>query len=291
MHEVSFRFDSKNLSIFSLGTLFALLFFTIFAGLYAFAPEVLAVAFLDIGQGDSILITSPSGNNMIIDGGPDKSVLSALGRHMPFWERSIDVMLATHPDADHTAGLSYVLDRFHIGAFIDQGKDSGTLTYHTLEQKVADNNVPRFLAKRGMDIDFGDGADFLILYPDKDVSQVPDTNLASIVGKLSYGNTAFILTGDAPKSTEDHLVALDGSRLEANVLKVGHHGSKTSSDPVFVNTVHPQYAVISAGKNNMYGFPATQTIDTLQNEGAKILITFNLGDIVFTSDGNKVMEK
>ena len=257
----------------------------------AFSPRLLRVSVLNVGQGDSIFIESPDGNKMIIDGGPDQSVLSSLGRQMPFYDRSIDVMLATHPDSDHTTGLIYVLDHFHVGAYIDPNKNSGTATYNTLIQKISADDVPKFVAKRGMDVDFGDGTNFLILYPDHDVSDEKQTNYASIIAKLSYGNTSFMLTGDAPKQTEDYVTNLGGINLKSNVLK-----SLTTAPPhllvkIFFLTVSPEFAAISAGKNNMYHLPATSTVEALQNIGAKVLQHSMIGDINFDSDGIKFWQK
>lgn len=248
---------------------------------------ILTVAFLDIGQGDSIFIEAPNGNQMLVDGGPNKSVLSALGGVMPFYDHTIDVVVATHPDQDHISGLIDVLNRFSITAIFEPGANASTSAYQTLEKTIIEKKVPRILARRGMRIVLDEGVFLNILFPDRDVSNV-ETNTASIVAELQYGNTNVLLTGDSPQVIEKYLVSLDGKTLHSDVLKPGHHGSKTSSSPEFIGAVAPQYAVISAGKNNKYGHPHKETLDTLKQFGVSVLRTDRSGTIVFQSDGGAV---
>lgn len=136
-----------------------------------------------------------------------------------------------------------------------------------------------------MVVRLGNGVDFHVLFPDRDLSGVSDTNTASIVGKLTFGNTAFMLTGDSPESIERYLVARDSVLLASDVLKVGHHGSRTSTSDAFVEAVHPQYAVVSAGEDNSYGHPHQDVVARLQSVGARILGTYEDGSIRFVSNG------
>lgn len=255
---------------------------------------VLTVAFLDIGQGDSIFIDAPNGNQLLVDGGPSKSVLRELSKLMPFYDKSIDVVLATHPDSDHVSGLNDVLDKYKVDLFLEPGVEGETALYKELNSKIENLKIERLEARRGMKVDLGEGVNLEILFPVLDPRGM-ETNTASIVARLVYGESEFLLTGDSPKNIEDYLVSLESAEcqgepltclsLKSDVLKAGHHGSKTSTGEQFVKAVSPQYAVISAGKNNKYGHPAPETLDTLAKLGIKILRTDESGQIVFTSDG------
>lgn len=264
---------------------------------------ILTVAFLDVGQGDSIYIEAPSGNQMLIDGGPGKTVLRELSKVMPFYDRSIDVVIATHADQDHVGGLPDVLKKYKVGIFMEPGVPGPSSSYDELEKIVAnvsssadEAGIKKILARRGMDVDLGDGAVLQILFPDRDPTGM-DTNTSCIVARLVYGENEFMLTGDSPTTIEHYLVSLASTGsvgvgdLQSDVLKAGHHGSKTSSSAEFVSAVSPQYAVISVGKDNKYNLPNQETLDTFNNFGAKILRTDQLGMIVFKSDGSNLTLK
>lgn len=252
---------------------------------------VLTVSFLDIGQGDAIFIEAPSGRKVLIDGGPFKgNVLQQLGKVMPWYDRSIDVVIPTHPDADHIAGIVDVLPRFAVSYIIQSSVRGSTPTWSTLEQEIAEKQkegTKVLIAKRGQIIDLGDGAYLEVLSPDRSLPTV-DTNTACVVTRLVYGSTAFMLGCDAPQAIENYLVALDGTTLKSDVLKAGHHGSKTSSSPLFVGYVNPSYAVLSRGCDNTYGFPHAQTVATFKKFGIPTEDTCKQGTITFVSDGEKV---
>ena len=252
---------------------------------------ILTVAFLNIGQGDATFIEAPNGNQILIDGGPGKSVLRELSKVIPFYDRSIDVVIATHPDADHIAGLNDILEKYKVAIFMEPGVESETAVYKNLESKVlekeTENEIKKVEARRGMVVDLGRGAFLEILFPVNDPRGM-ETNMASIVARLVYGENEFMLTGDSPKAIENYLVSLDGAHqgdLKSDVLKAGHHGSKTSSSAEFVSAVSSEYAVISVGKDNRYGHPNQEVLDIFNNFGAKILRTDEGGRIVFKSDG------
>lgn len=250
-------------------------------------PGPLKVSFLDIGQGDAIFIESPTHKRLLLDGGPNKSVLSELGKAMPFGAKNIDVMMESHPDRDHIGGLPEVLDRYNVGIFLEPGVESDNTIDDALHARVKEQNIPDILARRGMVINFGDGAKLLILFPNQDVSRW-ETNDASIVAKLVYGDTSFLLTGDSPIKAENILLKLDPNILDSDVLKAGHHGSRTSTSLPYAEAVSPTYAIISAGKNNSYGHPHKETLDILQKVGAQILSTIDKGTIKFETDGEKL---
>jgi competence protein ComEC len=247
----------------------------------------LTVAFLDVGQGDAIYIEAPNGNQVLIDGGGSKAVLRQLGKVMPFYDRSIDVIIATHPDKDHIGGLPDVLQRYNVDFILDSGREGESATYKELSRLIEETNVKSVQARRGMVIVLDDEVHLNILFPDRDVPEL-ESNTASVIAQLVYGETEFILTGDSPKTIENYLVMLDGENLESDVLKTGHHGSKTSSAEAFVGFVSPKYSIISAGKDNKYGHPHEEVIKILEQFGSAILSTGDKGLIIFESDGENV---
>lgn len=263
----------------------------IWFSLYHVAPPRLIVSVLDIGQGDSIYVEGPTGIQMLIDGGPDHSVLRQLPKEMNFFDRSLDLVVETHPDKDHVAGLTDVLDRYQVSYFLTPGIPGSTATAQGLEQAVQDEDgLHSLTARRGMRIHLGGGAYADILFPDHDVSK-GETNEGSIVMRVVYGATSFMLTGDAPSDIESHLVALDPEGLASTVLKAGHHGSKYSTSDAWLAAVQPGIVAISAGANNSYGHPNAETIGRIRNEGAQILSTIDLGTLRFVSDGAQVVRK
>jgi len=249
--------------------------------------NVLKVSFLDVGQGDAALIESPTGNQLLIDGGPNKNILNALGRVMHFYDKTIDAVLTTHPDQDHIGGIPEVLKNYTVGEYIDNGATSSTGIFKELKNEISKNNIKTEIARAGEILDLGGGVFLKILYPTSDPKGT-DTNEYSIVAKLYYGSSTFLFTGDAPADAEQYLAKTDGKELKSDVLKVAHHGSRNSLSPEFLSAVVPEYSVISAGKDNSYGHPHKEIIDFLNSIKTNILITFDLGDICFVSDGQTV---
>ncbi|HET8574840.1 MAG TPA: MBL fold metallo-hydrolase [Candidatus Paceibacterota bacterium] len=252
------------------------------------SPRELTVAFLNVGQGDAIFIEAPDGNQMLVDAGPNGSVLRGLGKEMSFFDRYIDVAVATHPDGDHISGMLDVLPRYQVGLALISGAHADT----DLDDEFADlrkkEGVKTLEARSGMTVDLGSGVIFEIISPSSDTSNMK-TNYASIVGKLTYGSTSFMLTGDAPAEVEQTLVDRYGSKLHADILKAGHHGSKTSTSNIFLTAVDPEYTVISVGLHNPYGHPAPETVNRILESGSKILYTYsNPVGVVFQSDGNHI---
>ncbi len=255
------------------------------------SQENLQISFLDIGQGDSIYIRSPSGKDMLIDGGRSSVVLQRLSAVMPWHDRHIDIVLATHPDADHIGGLPDILKRYEVGMLVESGAPTKNAIQGELQRLAKEKHVENVIAKRGMVFDLGAGAEFDVLYPDRDMSKEKDTNSASIVGQMRYGSTTVMLTGDSPKSVETYLVSLDGSKLKSDILKAGHHGSRTSSGEAYVKVVAPEYAIISAGKDNRYGHPHQEVVDVFQRLGVEMLRTDEDGTIRFESDSKKFIRR
>lgn len=252
---------------------------------------VLTVAFLDIGQGDSIFIQAPNGNQLLLDGGPDNKVLRQIGLLMPWFDRSLDMVAVSNTDADHFGGLIYVLKSYFVPIVLEPGTNSKTEAYKVLEREIKDENIKKVTARRGMKIILDDNpvmpVYLLVLFPDRDASAMA-TNDGSMVAKLVYGQTSILFTGDSPKSVENYLMRLDSGILDSDVLKVGHHGSRTSTGLNYVEAISPGYAVISDAKGNSYGHPHKETLETLNSQNVKILRTDTLGTIVLKSDGRRI---
>lgn len=247
----------------------------------------LSVTFLNIGQGDAILIETPSGKQMLVDGGPDRSVLRELPKVIGPLDKSLDLVVETHPDKDHIAGLVDVFARYQVGAFLSPGIPNDTsYTTSLVRASESEPGVVRVEARRGMRIHLGNGAYADVLYPDREVGGV-ETNTGSVVLQVVYGDTEFMLTGDAPTNVERWLVSLDGDALQSDVLKAGHHGSRTSTDQTWLEKVNPAYVVISAGLNNSYGHPHAEIVERIQSFGATLLSTTN-GSVRFITDGKNL---
>lgn len=249
---------------------------------------ILRVSFLDVGQGDAILIDSPTGRQVLIDGGPaDGGVVRRLGALLAWHDRAIDVVIPTHPDADHIAGLIDVLARYQVGLILRPSVSGETETARALVETLRQEGAAQIVAERGQVIDLGRGAYLEVLTPDRDAARIA-TNDGCIVTRLVYGDTAFLFPCDAPQAVEKYLVSLDGSALKSDVLKAGHHGSRTSSAPLFVGYVDPVRVVYSRGCDNDFGFPHQETRDTFRRFGIEELDTCTEGTITFESDGRSV---
>ena len=260
------------------------LFYLDFKGSY----KGLTFAMLDIGQGDALFIQSPTGKQIMFDGGPAHKVLGPLARVMPFYDKTIDAIVITNPDADHIGGFLDVLKNYKVKQVFESGTINGSKTYQNLEAEIKRQNIPDILVKRGMRLDIGGGAVIDILFPDRDVSTWA-TNDGSVVAKLFYGNTSVMLTGDATALTEKIILKENTKeKLHSTILKVGHHGSRTSSSADFVKATSPTYAFISDGKDNKYGHPHKEVLDTLAQFGVKVFRTDLLGTIIMKSDGQNV---
>ena len=277
--------------------LLAVLIFTVIISgvvLYAVWREdrrgLMTVSFLDIGQGDAIFIDAPSGRQMLIDGGPNGTVLRKLSEVMPWWDRAIDVVLATHPDTDHSNGLADVFARYRVGTIFLPSVEGSTADWEATLRAARAEDADEYIAERGQVIDLGGGAHARILFPDRKLPHA-ETNLASTIVHLTYGDTSFMLTGDSPDEIELYLTGLDGTALRSDVLKAGHHGSKTSSATAFISVVDPTYAVFSRGCENRYGHPAPEVVGRFAKLAVETLDTCQKGTVTFVSDGKTVVKK
>jgi competence protein ComEC len=273
----------KNFRWYLLAVLGASVLFIWYAILKGSNNGQLEVSFLNIGQGDSIFIKAPNGNQMMIDGGPGRVVLGELGKVMPFYDRSIDLLLVTNPDKDHMAGFIDILNSFKIESVIEPGTKPDTAVYREFERAVATEQAKKIIARDGMRVMLDPETYFEIVFPDRDVSKL-ETNTGSIVGKLVYQNSCVVFPGDSPEGVETFLVAR-GDDLHCDVLKVGHHGSRTSTSERFLDAVTPRVAVISAGLHNSYGHPHKEVLDALAAHHVIVLGTYDQGRITLVSDG------
>ncbi len=276
----------KQWRYYFLAFLFLANFFIWYAVYWEDRQGVLTINFLDVGQGDSIFIDTPSGNQILIDGGPDDKVLKELGKVMPFYDRDIDLVMLTHPHQDHVGGLVQVLKRYSVGEVISSGTEYESAQYKAWRETLKEKNITEILGRRGMRVEVGDGIYLDILLPATDVKKAKPHD-GMLVARLSYASSSVMLTGDMEKNLEDYLIFLDNKGLKSDILKVGHHGSRTSSSEAFLGYVNPDWAIISNGKKNRYGHPHAEIIKRLKDFKIETLRTDREGTIRMMSDGNK----
>ena len=247
---------------------------------------LLKVYFFDIGQGDSIFIEAPNGNQVLVDGGPDGKVLEKLGEVMPFYDKDIDMVILSHPHTDHFVGLIDVLARYEVKNIIEAKEENNSPQFKLWQQAVEYEGANNIEAIAGYTIDLGNDVFLKILHPFVSVAGTKPSNPHDdvVVAMLQYGSTRILLTGDMEAKVEDKLI-LSGSDIDADVLKVGHHGSNTSSKDNFIKVVTPQLAVIQVGAKNKYGLPSPEVLKRLEGFGIKYYRNDLDGDIKLTSDG------
>jgi competence protein ComEC len=252
----------------------------------------LHVTFFDVGEGDAIFIETPRGQQILIDGGPSPTILiSALGRKMPFWDRSLDLVILTHADEDHVTGLIPVVERYRVGQVLDSGYEHDNPTYKHWLELISEKQIPVRLARAGMCVETGNGVQLMILHPGPELIRYTeaDSNNNSVVTRLVMGRVSFLLPGDIEEEAENMLIA-SGQELTSTVLKVSHHGSNTSSSAAFLKAVNPELAVISVGADNRFGHPSPQVLERLEElVGAEhVLRTDEDGTIEMVTDGERI---
>lgn len=246
----------------------------------------LSVHFIDVGQGDAALIRTPGGKNILIDAGPNSDE-DKLKKYLDVLKiRNIDYAIFTHPHEDHIGGADMVLNKYTVKSVILPDVVTNTVTFEKLLEAIEKNGCSVITASPGSSYTI-DNVTLKILAPLK-ISE-KDLNNASIVLKLTYGETSFMFTGDAEKDSEYRMLdKYDKNEFSCNVLKVGHHGSSTSSSSSFVKAISPSAAVISCGKNNDYGHPHSETLSLMKKLGITVYRTDLLGSVVAVSDGKEV---
>ncbi len=273
-----------------------LIFLNILAWLIVYEvsqPQSLAVNFFDVGQGDAIFIEDQKLHQVLIDGGPDSTVLEKLGKEIPSWDNTLDLIILTHPEKDHLAGLIEVLKRYKVENILWTGVVRDTAEYKEWKKLIEEEGAKIFIAKAGQKI-YSSAKNFgaEILYPFESLEgkTLEDSNNTSIIIRLVFGENSFLLTGDAYKSVERDLIE-KGIDVDSDILKVAHHGSKTSSAAEFIEKVSPETAIISVGKDNTYGHPHPEVLETLAKYGINILRTDKNGDIKIVSNGKSFTTK
>lgn len=247
----------------------------------------LEVVFFDVGQGDSIFIESPEGHQILIDGGPSSDVVEKLAGEMPFFDRTIDLVILTHPDYDHLQGLLHILDRYQVENILWTGIRKETKVFAEWLSKIKKEKANIIFAERGQSIGTGDWQ-MEILYPKENLSGQlfeKNSNNTSVVAKLIFKENTFLFPGDITKKIEKELLIV-GDNLKSQVLKAAHHGSKSSNSEEFLEAVDPELAVISSGKDNRYGHPHKEVLARLDKFGIRVLRTDLFGDIKMISYGS-----
>jgi competence protein ComEC len=251
-------------------------------------PALLKVVFFDVGQGDAIFIETPKRHQILIDGGPNSSILEKLSKEMPFWDRTIDLVILTHPERDHLFGLLDVLKRYKIENILWTGIIREIPEYKKWKELIEKEKSEIKIAKAGLKIF---ASDFLmkILYPFESLEgkKYQNSNETSIVSKLIFDKISFLFTGDILKKQEKELIDQYSDFLESNILKLAHHGSKSSNSEEFLREVLPEIAIISVGRENKYGHPHQEVLERLEKYDIKILRTDRDKDIKIISNGKK----
>ncbi|RUS44566.1 MBL fold metallo-hydrolase [Cohnella sp. AR92] len=244
----------------------------------------LKVHFIDVGQGASQLIIGPTGKTMLIDAGDNNMEKTVVG-YLQYQKISkIDILIGTHPDADHIGGLDKVIDNFDIGKIYMPKVQSNTKTFESVLLSIQNKNLKVTTAKAGLTLDWEPGIDVKMIAPGKTYN---DDNDMSAVVHLTFGQTSFLFTGDAEVKSEQDMIS-SGVDLKSDVLLVGHHGSKSSTSQKFLDKVNPTYAVIQVGKGNNYGHPTQEILKRLNDKGVKVYRNDEQGNIIFTSNGNDI---
>lgn len=244
---------------------------------------VLEVHYIDVGQGASQLIIAPNGSIMLIDGGNNDDEQRVVKYLKEQGVTKVDILVGTHPDADHVGGLDAVVDAFEIGSIYMPKVTSNTKTFESLLNSIANKSLKVTTAKAGVNLNLDEQLTVNMIAP---INTYDDANEMSAVIKLTFGDTSFLFTGDAEAKSENDLLA-DGTNLKSDVLLIGHHGSNSSTSKSFLDAVSPEFAVIQVGKNS-YGHPTSEIIKRLMDKKIKIYRNDEQGNIIFTSTGKKI---
>jgi len=242
--------------------------------------------FIDVGQGDSSLIITPKGKTILIDAGDEAHAKKVVSYIREQGIEKLDLVVATHPDADHIGGMDKVIKNFDIDVFAMPDVSAKTNQYKQIQRELKAKKMKATRLYQGDEVQIDDDIDFEILSPVKG-KKYDDTNEYSIVAKIVYKDTSFILMGDATMENEVDIIN-NVPDIDIDVLKLGHHGSSTSSSDYFITKTSPKIAIISCGKNNKYGHPHQEVMRVLKKHGVTPYRTDEMGDIVITSDGKKI---
>lgn len=256
-------------------------------GLFAYQEKALNdgklhVVFCDVGQGDGIYIRTPNGADIVIDGGPDNSILLCLSDNMPFWDRTIDLMILTHPDSDHYTGLIPITRQYEVLSFATSFTQKDVPGYQTLVDIFNEKGTKQRFVCQGDKFGFPDQVNIKVLWPRSCTIGSTDKNDNSVITLLTYKDLQILLTGDAEENIGDFYQDMAG---DIDILKVPHHGSKGGIDEDYLDTVKPEVAVLSNGAKNRYGHPALSILNELKERNIATYRTDIQGDVTIKSDG------
>jgi len=248
----------------------------------------LQVIFFDVGQGDAILIKTPNNQKILIDGGPDNIIVNKIGRYFNFFDKTIDLMILTHAHSDHLVGLVEVLKRYQVKKVLYNGAVHTTPEYFEWLRLIKEKKISLEIAKTGQEIIFSSDLKLKIIYPLENLTnkQFEDLNQTSIVSLLTFKNTNFLFMGDLPQAEEEEMLK-SYPDLKAEIIKIGHHGSKYSTSDELLRAVDPKVAIIQVGKDNKFGLPALITLKKLERKNINILRTDQQGDIIIKSNNKR----
>lgn len=258
-----------------------------FVALFNFDKN-LHLYFLDIGQGDSILIKTPDYRYILVDGGEGTAILEELGEVMPFWQRRVDLVVGTHADSDHIGGLVFVLEKYEVDRFVTSSLEVEDNNLRRIKDIAEDRDIELSELDSGDVIDVGE-LHFDVLWPSEDFVAEND-NQNSVVLRGEYKEFSFLLTGDI-EAEQEHVLISTFPSIGVTILKVSHHGSKTATPSEFIEAVEPHFAVISCGKDNTFGHPAPEVVQRIEDVNIEILRTDLNGRVEFVTDGVKFSKR
>ena len=252
----------------------------------------LKVVFADVGQGDMTAITTPAGHRIVVDGGPDpQRAAEVLGVEIPFWDRDVDLIVLTHPHSDHISGLNETLRRYDVKSVLERRQEFEGAEYAAWIDLVEAEGAATLDAVPGLNLSFPDGVVVEVLGPPTELltGTESDVDNGSVVVRVAYGERSFIVTGDLFSEGEAWLVD-SAQRLPTDVLRVAHHGSRTSSTQAFLDAVNPGAAVISVGSDNRFGHPDPEVVERLKSivQESQVFSTAESGSITFETDGESL---
>lgn len=245
----------------------------------------ITVHFIDVGQGDASLI-QVNGLNMLIDSGPESNRYNIISYLDNLKITTLDYIIATHPHEDHIGNMATIIKKYTVKNFYAPKVTHNSVCFENMIGSLSDKKLKINILNTSTYLNLGENTNISIFSPPPNYFSDNFNNHSPII-KIQYGNISFLFTGDAESEIEQ-MVLLENSDIQCNVLKIGHHGSSTSSTPEFISKANPDIAVISVGKKNSYGHPATETITTLNNNNVTLLRTDKIGNIVLCSDGTNI---
>jgi competence protein ComEC len=274
---------AENLIVYIFFGVFLFLGYSVVSKKEDATDNLLKVYFLDVGQGDATLIETPDDHYILIDGGPDKSVLTELGEILPAYGKKIDALILSHPHADHLSGFNYVLDRYEVEKIYLTGATHNTPDFEAFLEKIKENKVSTEILNSGDEVCYLEIC-LDVLWPDEGKISNYDLNDSSMIVNLNYGESDIVFLGDVSSDVQENII--NRFNFDAEVIKASHHGSKTGTSKKILGKIVPEIAVISAGEGNYFNHPAKSVLELLS--GQIILRTDKLGTINIKTDGKTI---